>query len=184
MANTPEKILGNTFVFHGECITPVTPRSWKPGSPLQLVLPGQARAVYAWPNPTCTPNVSRFSMFSLSHCFYIASGGFLCVFLLLLASYPYRSPTACRAGTAIPCKERGEEKHSLIFLCTVTCTTFDHTQRLSHSWIGPKGRNNSRKTTLLAGSAASRTPQSLLPHLQFVADLAKQGIQLQALWFK
>lgn len=128
--------------------------------------------------------LSKFSLFSLSPSFYIASGGFLCVFLLLLASHPYRSPTACRAGTVIPCKERREEKHSLIFLCTVTCTTSDHTQRLSHSWIGPKGRNNSRKTTLLAGSAASRTPRSLLPHLQFVADLAKRGIQLQALWFK
>lgn len=184
MATAPEKILRNTFVFHGECIAPVTPPSWKPSSPLQLVLPRQARAVYARPNPTCTPNLSKFSMFSLSHSFYIASGGFLCVFLLLLASHPYHSPTACRASTATPCKERGEEKHSLICLCTVTCTTFDHTQRLSHSRIGPKGRNNSRKTTLLTGSAASRTPQSLLPHLQFVADLAKRGIQLQALWFK
>lgn len=101
----------------------------------------------AWLNPTCTPDLTKFSVFFIS-LFLYCSGGFLCVFLLLLASHPYHSPTACWAGTAIPCKERRKEKHSLIFLCTVTCTTFDHRQRLSHSWIGPKGRNNSRKTTL------------------------------------
>lgn len=33
MANTTEKILGNTFVFHGECIAPVTLPSRKPGFP-------------------------------------------------------------------------------------------------------------------------------------------------------
>ena len=184
MDDAPENTLGNTFVFHGEWIVPLRTPQPKPGCPLHLVLPGQARAVHAPPNPTSTSSFSKFSLFSLSLSFYMASGGFVCVFLLLLASHPYHSPTACQAGTTIPCKEHGEEKHSLIFLCTVTCTTLDHTQRLSHSWIGPKGRNKSRKTTVLAGSAASRTPQSLPPLLQFVADLAKRGIQLQALWFK
>lgn len=160
-----------------------TPQS-KTQFPLQLVLPGQAGTVLCMAQSNLHTDLTKFSLFSLSHSFYIASGGFLCVFLLLLAFHPYHSATACWAGTAIPCKERRKEKHSLIFLCTVTCMTFDHRQRLSHSWIGPKGRNNSRKTTLLTVSEASRTPESLLPHLQFIADLAKQRIQLQALWFK
>lgn len=184
MANTTVKILENTFGFHAEWFAPVTLPSWKPSFPSSWCCLDKLELSCAWLNATCTPDLTKFSLFSLSHSFYIASGGFLCVFLLLLAFRSYHSPTACWAGTAIPCKERRREKHSLIFLCTVTCMTFDHRQRLSHSWIGPKGRNNSRKTTLLTVSEASRTPESLLPHLQFIADLAKQGIQLQALWFK
>lgn len=165
--------------FHGECVAPVTASSQKSSSPLQLVLSWQARAVYAQPNPTCTPHLSKF-YFPCLTLFILLLEVFLCMSLLLLPSHPYCSPTACWAGTAIPCKECREEKHSLILLRTVSCTTFDHRQRLSHSWIGPKGRNNSRKTTLLAGSKASRTPQSLPPHLQLLADLAKGGIQLLA----
>lgn len=179
MANAPEETLGNAFVFYGECIPPVPSPSRKFSSPVPA---GAARASWSCLcTAKCNVYIQSFKIFSV--CFV---SFFLYCFLSMCVCVccPHRSLTACWAGTAVPHKACRDEKHSLIFLCTVTCMTFDHTQRLSHSWIGPKGRNDSRKTTLLAGSAASRTRQSLLPHLQFVADLAKRGIQLQALWFK
>lgn len=180
MASSPEEILGNAFVFlwwmYPSCILP-----WS-----KALFPRSS-----W----CSPDKPELSKHSQTQCAHPIFQSFLCLlclplFILLLVNLcvwfccPHRTPTACWAGRAVPRKACRDEKHSLIFLCTVTCTTFDHTQRLSHSWLGPKGRNDSRKTTLLAASAASRTLQSLLPHLQFVADLAKRGIQLQALWFK
>lgn len=187
MANTAEKIPRNTFFCCCSWCVYCPCNSLQP----EAQIPSPAGAALASYSCLCTAysnlhtpsfKILCLTLFILLLELFFFSG--VCVLLLLLPSHPHCSPTACRAGTAIPCKERREEKHSLILLCTVSCMTFDHRQRLSHSWIGPKGRNNSRKTTLLVGSEASRTPQSLLPHLQFVADLAKGGIQLLPLWFK